>query len=156
MKKSIVLLLLVSCLLLSSLSYCGKASGQSVIAPPIEWQSTMGGFKVAQTYDGGYILFGSGRVSQLNSFGEVEWTQTYSYEFHSGDQCSDGGFVLAGNTVLVKTDENGLIQWERNFEESGFLIGFRAVQQSSDGDYVLAGWRTPDGVNNDDFFSNKN
>jgi hypothetical protein len=59
---------------------------------------------------------------------------------------------MVGVTSLVKTDGTGVIQWERNYEESGYYVVLRSVQQSNDGGYVLAGWRIPDGVNNDDFY----
>ncbi len=151
MKQRFVLLLLVCSLLFFPILSIKQTSAKSIVAPPIEWQSTVGGFKVEQTSDGGYILFGSGRLTKLDSFGALEWTQTYSTEFHSGDQCLDGGYVLAGSHSFLKTDETGAIQWERNYEEEGFSNSFKAVQQSSDGGYVLAGLRVPFGVNDDDF-----
>jgi hypothetical protein len=147
----IFLLILISSSVIS-LNFIEQAYGQPIVAPPIEWQSTYRGFKVEQIVNGDYILFGSNRLTKLDSSGELIWTATYSTVFWSGDQCSDGGYVLVGDTSLVKTDGTGVIQWQRTYEEAGFLIRFRSVQQTSDDGYVLAGWRIPDGVNNNDFF----
>jgi len=90
-------------------------------------------------------------LNKIDSTGDIQWSKTYSVGLNSGDQTTDGGYILAGDKSLIKTDENGVIQWEHNFEENGFLINFSAVQQSNDDGYILAGWRLPEGVNNDDF-----
>ena len=135
MKERIVLLLLICSLLFVQIVDIKQVIGQSIVAPAIDWQSTYGGFKVEQTSNKEYIIFGLKRLTKLDYLGELEWTQTYSIEFYSGDQCSDGGYVLAGGTSLVKTDETGVIQWEHNYEENGFLIRLVAVKQTSDGCY---------------------
>jgi len=153
MNLRIVLLLLVCSLLFLSILYFEQVSGQSVMAPPIEWRSQGSGFAVKQSSDGGYILFGKSGLNKVDSMGDIQWSKSFSVEggLNSGEQTSDGGYVLVGYNSMIKTDEVGGIQWEQNYEEVGFSDSFMAVQQSSDGGYVLAGWRVPIGVNDVDF-----
>ncbi|HYV92291.1 MAG TPA: MopE-related protein [Chitinophagales bacterium] len=90
-----------------------------------QWDKTFGGTSedyetvVQQTSDGGYILGG------------------YSSSGISGDktQASQGGI----DYWIVKTDANGNKQWDKRFGGSSddLLWG---LQQTSDGDYILAGY----------------
>jgi hypothetical protein len=134
----------------------------------IEWNKTYGGlvadyaFPVITTIDEGYIIvgrtesFGSGAsdmwVVKTNSFGEVEWNQTYGgINPDSGDDViatSDGGYALVGGTEsygagasdmwLVKTNSFGEVEWNQTY---GGINEDRAssVITASDGGYILAG-----------------
>jgi parallel beta-helix repeat protein len=85
----------------------------------------------------------------------VEWSKTYGGPSGDGPglsnalvQTSDGGYVMAGATAsfedpdgdfwLVKTDVDGNMQWNRRYGTSGNDAG-RAVVQTSDGGYAIAG-----------------
>jgi len=127
------------------------------------------GYSAQQTTDGGYIIAGvtdsygagSGDVYLIktDSAGNLLWQKTFGGsdydEGSSVQQTSDGGYIIAGNTssfgpadmvvktnvYLVKTDSNGNSRWEKTF---GFATdreyGF-SVQQTSDGGYIIAGYR---------------
>ena len=152
MKKRNVLFFLVSSFLFLSISYFEHASGQSVVAPPIEWESQGSGFSVKQTSDGGCILFGDKQLVKVNSMGDIEWSQPFLISLNSGELTSDNGYILSSSSSIIKTDEIGNIQWERSFEEPDISYTFKSVKQSNDGGYVLAGWSVPIGINNNDFF----
>lgn len=91
----------------------------------IQWQRCLGGsdqdeaYDVEQTLDGGYILAGSTRSND----GDVS-------ERRAG---------MGTDFWVVKLDEEGKIQWQRRL--GGFFYdGARAVEQTSDGGYIVAGW----------------
>lgn len=180
MKQRILLFILVTSLLFSSFSYFEKASGQSDVAPPIDWTKTYGGTGsqsasvIQQTSDGGYALFGTSGVNgclvKVDSIGNIQWNKTFSksgYEvrINAGQQTIEGGYMLAGgipnteevagmgygDAILYKTDSVGNVQWEKIFGGSGHQH-FSSAQQTSDGGYILAGSWVPSGVNNADFY----
>ena len=91
----------------------------------IQWQNTIGGssidelHSIRQTNDGGYILGGSSKSNI------------------SGDKTenSQGGW----DYWIVKTDSFGVIQWQNTIGGIG-IDELRALQQTSDGGYILGGW----------------
>lgn len=132
------------------------------------WSRTFGGGSydlcrsVQQTSDGGYIMAGGTRsfgagdcdfwLVKTNANGDSLWSRAFGGAAddacYSAQQTSDSGYVLAGITRsfgmgradfwLVKTDANGDILWTAalggiDWEEC------HAVQQTSDGGYILAG-----------------
>ena len=82
----------------------------------------------------------------------TEWNKTYGGAGNDFFDCiiqtSDGGYALAGNTDsfgagdddfwLVKTDADGNMEWNKTYD-SGWTEDPRAVIQTSDGGYALAG-----------------
>ena len=153
----IALALLVSC---SSVAQSGDE----------QWNRTFGGsgwdvgFSVAQTSDGGYIVAGYTRsygaggndvwLIKTNSEGNRQWSRTFGGSDWDGAYCvaqtSDGGYIVAGYTRsydagaddawLIKTDSEGNEQWNRTFDGSGW-DGAYSVEQTTDGGYILTGWR---------------
>jgi hypothetical protein len=133
------------------------------------WDKTFGGsysdgaYAVQQTSDGGYILAGSTQsygagssdawLIKTDADGNKLWDKTFGGINSDGasavQQTSDGGYILAGSTNsfgadnydawLIKTDANGNKVWDRTFGGSG-MDGAYAVQQTSDGGYILAGF----------------
>ncbi|MBI2836765.1 MAG: hypothetical protein HYX75_00485 [Acidobacteria bacterium] len=133
------------------------------------WQYAYGGTSfdtvdsVQQTSDGGYILagrtesFGAGLQDawclKLDSAGKPTWQKTYGGSdldsVESVQQTSDGGFVVAGYTVsfgdggrsgwCLKLGTSGKISWQRTYGGVG-TEWFHAVQQTSDGGYIAAGY----------------
>ena len=82
-------------------------------------------------------------------FGGTDDDRAYSVQ-----QTSDGGYILAGPTKsygagsydfwLVKTDSNGNKEWDKTF--GGTFADFaHSVQQTTDGDYIIAGSTVPYG-----------
>ena len=118
---------------------------------------------VQQTSDGGFVLAGltqsSGAgssdawVLKLDGSGNVQWERTYggtgNDDAQSIHQTSDGGYVFAGRTDsfgqggpgdfwVVKLSSTGGIQWEMTYG-GACIEDAHAVQQTSDGGYVVAG-----------------
>jgi hypothetical protein len=124
-------------------------------------------YSVVQTDDGGYLCCGGRQMThrdtclqaaimKLDSEGRTVWIRNYGREnvhdyFSSACPTGDGGFVLAGitgcenwatrvtgNVYIVKTDGAGYILWDRIYGANQGEHA-RAVLQSRDGAYVVAG-----------------
>jgi len=133
------------------------------------WEKTFGGssedraYDVQQTSDGGYILagwtFSFGVVGddawliKTNANGNKVWEKTFAGDYNEWalavQQTSDGGYILAGSTSdygfdwehiwLIKTDANGNKIWDKTYALYRYNRAY-AVQQTSDGGYILAGY----------------
>ncbi len=106
------------------------AAPDTVMAQTIpQWDRDFGGNiweelnSVEQTDDGGYILAGFSSSSQNGDFMGT----------------SNG----SGDYWLVKTDEDGILQWEANYGGDGLERPW-AVQQTTDGGYIVAGYSPSD------------
>jgi hypothetical protein len=135
----------------------------------MEWNETyLGGliYSVVQTSDGGYALGGTAEslngdydfwLVKTDAQGIMLWNKTYggpdneaANSPNSLVETSDGGLALAGYTSifyeysdfwLVKTDELGNMQWDQTYGEAGDEQIYSLVE-TSDGAYVLAGYKT--------------
>ena len=155
--------------------------GQGVEPPATEWMQTYGGANsdiarsVVQTSDGGYLLagdtmsLGAGDLDfwlvKVDSAGNHEWNKTYGGPrpdvAHAITQTTDGGYALAGFTEsfgaagqdlwLVKTDIAGNLEWRIRYGGAGDEDA-RAVIETSDGGYALAGFTTSFGAGGEDFW----
>lgn len=134
----------------------------------IQWQKTYGGNgaegpgSIRPTADGGWIVagytssFGAGGldawVLKLNANGSVAWQKAYG---GSGDdtasyaeQTRDGGYIVSGSTTsfgsrdiwVLKLDSTGNILWQRSYDTGSSGEESRAVHQTADGGYVVAGF----------------
>jgi len=145
------------------------------------WEKTFGGsdddfaYAMQQTSDGGYILagytysFGAGMgdawLIKTDANGNKVWDKTFggrgADDADAVQQTSDGGYILAGSTFpllpvnagawLIKTDANGNKVWDKTFW-GGNLDYANAVQQTSDGGYILAGVTESFGAGSGDFW----
>ncbi|PMQ02381.1 MAG: hypothetical protein CBR30_01695 [Dictyoglomus sp. NZ13-RE01] len=132
------------------------------------WEKIFGGkyydvvSSIQQTSDGGYIVagytksFGAGGrdvyILKLDANGELVWQKTFGGwggdEARSIQQTSDGGYIVAGYTTsfgargsdvyILKLDANGELVWQKNFGGDSSDGAF-AIQQTSDGGYIVAG-----------------
>jgi len=148
--------------------------------PDTLWTRTYGGtnddyaYSVRQTTDGGYIVagwtdsFGAGSddfyLVKTNNQGDTLWTRTYGgsevEEAYSVQQTLDGGYIVAGTTnsfgagtddfYLVKTNSQGDTLWTRTYGGSAHDIAY-SVQQTADGGYIVAGYTSSFGAD-DDFY----
>jgi len=144
--------------------------------PNVEWDKTFGGSEynsgssVQQTGDGGYIIAGykgsyeTGEMDvwliKTDSKGNKDWDKALGGNGNdagsSAWQTSDGGYIVIGTTEsygageadvwLVKTDSTGNKEWDSTFGGSEDDSG-SAVQQTSDGGYIVVGntWSYGDG-----------
>jgi hypothetical protein len=134
----------------------------------LEWTRNFGGnsnesgYSLQQTADGGYIIvgytqsYGAGQADvyliKTDVSGITQWTHTYggtSNDYgYSVQQTSDGGYVIAGQTYsyglgesdvwLIRTDALGNQLWTHYYGGLEPEIG-RAVRQTADGGYIIAG-----------------
>lgn len=133
------------------------------------------GSSVQQTQDGGYVLAGTAQgksawLAKLDGNGDLLWDSTFGdpdimTEANCVRQTDDGGYILAGTKIthdeinsevkadkaiwLVKADENGDKTWSKTFGKYGDATG-RAVVQTFNGDYAVAGDTKYDDVQNSD------
>ena len=120
-----------------------------------QWNKTFpgdyGARSILKTADGGYI-FAERSLVKVDVNGSEQWAKTIGGTIYSIQGTSDSGYIGAGIILekpgsdhpdgwLIKVDSNGNEQWNRTFQGMGFCI-IESVQQTSDGGYVLAGYRT--------------
>jgi hypothetical protein len=133
-----------------------------------QWDRTFGGTlddganSISKTQDGGYIIAGwtesygkGGRdlwIVKIDSNGSREWSNVFGGPADESAkdimQTTDGGYIVAGDAQpvgeggkdfwLVKLDSRGEMEWNRTF--GGFMEeSARAVRQTLDGGYIIAG-----------------
>jgi len=131
---------------------------------------------LVQTNDGGYAMagwtssFGAGGLDvwlvKTDADGNVQWNKTYG---GTGDdtytvsivQTNDGGYAMASTTNsfgagqrdfwLIKVDALGIMQWNHTYGGSNTDFA-RALVQTSDGGYTIAGITASYGAGNQDFW----
>jgi hypothetical protein len=130
---------------------------------------------VVQSSDGGYAFAGNGKngfvLSKTDSQGVLGWKKTYTVSFMGSNggialgmvKTNDGGYALAGscasglygdnrnNAFLVKTSSSGTVQWTKTYGGVGIDYA-RAVVQTSDGGYAMAGSTSSYGAGDFDYW----
>lgn len=146
------------------------------------WSKTFGGSAydsagaVRQTSDGGYIVagtFSSGIAGQgydiylrkMDKSGKLLWEKHFGGKgnewVNSVQQTRDGGYIIASDTdsighgeddaYLIKTDKSGKKMWELTLGGTA-SDSAEAVQQTSDGGYIVAGDTESSGAGNRDIY----
>ena len=146
------------------------------------WTKTFGGdtdneygFCIQQTSDSGYIVSGVASsffdvagdmyLIKLNAAGDTIWTRTFGgngYEWGTFvQQTTDGGYIITGQTpafgaggfdaYLVKLNATGNLMWSKTYGGSSLEIG-SAVQQTTDGGFILTGQIDSYGAGAGDFY----
>jgi hypothetical protein len=148
-----------------------KSFGAKAFDPPNSERPTEHGRAIRETADGGYILAGHVKpapnpvgtdfaVMRLAGDGTPAWQRRYGNPGNQDDkayaveQTADGGYIVAGEGVpgdgknatlmVFKLDANGEIQLQKGYGEYDWWekrAGARAVQQTADGGYIVAGYR---------------
>lgn len=130
------------------------------------WSRTYGGrghekaTALIKTGDGGFAVagwtwsFDNIWLIKLTGNGIIQWQKSYGGFLYSTvidhmRETSDGGYVLAGQALdydersadywILRLDGDGEILWQRTYGESGSDV-VQAVQQTSDGGFVAAGY----------------
>jgi hypothetical protein len=131
---------------------------------------------VEETYDGGLIITGLNSSYSYDDYdvwlirtdadGDTAWTRTFGGSAADGGysvkQCSDTGYVVAGtagsgigpggnDVFLIKTDQSGSTEWIRAFGGASADEG-RAVDQTSNGNYLVGGFTNSFGAGGNDFY----
>ncbi|MHC4084613.1 MAG: right-handed parallel beta-helix repeat-containing protein [Planctomycetota bacterium] len=145
------------------------------------WSRTFGGIysdvgsSVQETSDGGFVItgytrsFGAGYIDvyliKTDKFGNEIWSKTFGgigtdYGW-CGGKTTDGGFIITGQTssfdarsddvYLIRTDENGSELWSRTFGGQRTDKG-RAVIETRDGGFIIAGTTTSFGTGSFDVY----
>jgi uncharacterized delta-60 repeat protein len=134
-------------------------------------------YSVQQTSDGGYIVAGTAGtnaayrfwVLKLNSTGSVTWQNMYGelpWGFsmaHSIQQISDGGYVVAGWAGteftpgrfgaafwVLKLNSTGSVTWGNAYGGNASSDVATAIEQTTDGGYIVAGSTWSFGAGNGD------
>ena len=144
------------------------------VAGNVQWSRTYGipgstvlGYSLTSTKDGGYVMTGLTNTSigqgsddvyvvRVDSTGNLLWTRTvggsgFDHRY-AVTQTKDGGFVIVGSTTsfcvtgcplypdvyVVKLDSAGNVQWTRTVGGANYEDGW-AVVETSDGGIVIAG-----------------
>jgi hypothetical protein len=103
--------------------------------------------------------YGDGWIVKLNSGGTIEWQKCLGGNgaggegFNSVQQTTNGGYIVTGTTTsndgdvsgnhgvddcwVVKLNSTGSIEWQKCYGGGGRDDG-NAIQQTSDGDYIIA------------------
>jgi uncharacterized repeat protein (TIGR02543 family)/uncharacterized delta-60 repeat protein len=145
----------------------------------VNWQHTSGGTNhdhirsMTLTSDGGCVVvgntasFGAGGydiwVLKISSTGTVDWQFTYggtgTEEGWAVQETSDGGYIVAGDTDsfgaggfdiwILKLDGGGTPIWQHTYGGTGGDRA-RAVQETSDGGYIVSGFTNSYGAGGND------
>lgn len=132
---------------------------------------------IQQTLDGGYIVAGEmdsfttlGKklwVLKLKPDGTIEWQKTYRGGNYDNTECIkqtlDGGYIVTGYTLslnpgnedinawVLKLRPDGTVEWQKTY--GGVYPDWaRAIQQTSDGGYVVAGFTVSFGAGVEDIW----
>ncbi len=146
------------------------------------WTRTYGGllqeigWAVKQTADSGYVIvgttenFGAGGLDvyliRTDANGDTLWTKTYGGAGNENDPSvditTDGGFIIAGVTgsfgagwgdvYLIRTDNNGDTLWTKVYGGSVGSDYAKAVKQTTDGGYIIAGTSWSFGITAEDYY----
>ncbi len=145
------------------------------------WDKTIGGsafdlaYSIQPTTDGGYIItgftrsYGAGNrdvyLIKTDANGDTSWTKTFggtaSDRAFSVQQTTDGGYIMTGSTLsygaggydvyLIKTDANGNQTWSKTYGGLSDDAGY-AVQQTTDGGYIITGYTVSYSVGGGDVY----
>lgn len=123
------------------------------------------GLSVTKTFDGGFIMGGYSNsfnayqkeesyIVKTDSLGNLQWQRTYSSlgleECYSIRKRLNGGYILTGTSdsanVLIESakirliDDYGNMIFETSYSPGQQTNGFRTVESTVDGGYILAGY----------------
>ncbi|MEI6816923.1 MAG: T9SS type A sorting domain-containing protein [Bacteroidota bacterium] len=125
-----------------------------------------------ETMDGGIIMTGTNIYTsdlifliKTNSTGDTLWSKEFGGANDDYGKCvrqtSDNGYIITGYTTssgaggkdifLIRTDSLGDTLWTKTYGGAGDEKGY-AVQQTSDGGFIITGYTNSFGIVNDDAY----
>lgn len=135
-------------------------------------------YSLEETLDEGFILtgetwssgvgYGDFLVIKLDAQGNVMWQRTYGQQnwdwAYSSKQAIDGGFVITGwsksfgsgkgDVLMLRLDINGNLLWEKIYMATERTVP-GAVEVTSDGGYLVAGYTDFPGTGDSDILAVK-
>jgi hypothetical protein len=147
----------------------------------VQWQKAYGGtgrdeFKsVQQTADGGFIAAGAAGpwsnhdflIVKMDASGNAQWQKAYGGDGRdvatAVKQMAEGGFVVVGYTFSFSTDPMPRDAWVMKLDASGKALwqktyggrggeSANSVQQTADGNYIVAGQTRSFGAGSNDIW----
>jgi hypothetical protein len=143
------------------------ANGDLLWSKTYDFGRLEAGYSVQQTTDSGYIIVGStyrpgpngeywyAYLIKTDALGNMLWSKIfgdggdYHSEAFSVQQTTDDGYILTGwiglspfcipEGYLIKTDASGGTLWTKRY--GGLYHIARSVQQTTDGSYIIVGYR---------------
>jgi hypothetical protein len=101
-----------------------------------------------KTADGGYILSGENGLVKIDSAGNVQWGQSYDFNFlYAAKQTLDGGYIACGgglvptsqnDYVVIRTNAAGDIIWSRYYEAGTYDEAY-TLEVTQDSMYIVGG-----------------
>lgn len=124
-------------------------SGAPVWQTTVGGNSSDGGYDIARTADGGYVVAGvtdsfadeGAWLVKVNATGHPVWNRTLDTSMPAGGRAivrtGDNGFAVAiENRQLAKVDASGMLEWTRSYD-IGRRGDFTDIARTSDGGFAV-------------------
>ncbi|MBU0509128.1 T9SS type A sorting domain-containing protein [bacterium] len=145
-----------SCVALAKVDSNGEVQWSTCISDPYSEP----GMSIAEGIDGriAVLIVGDAipssylRLACLTADGDSLWVQSFGspgiYKGGAVVSTSEGGFLTVASenyqAYIAKTDGEGIVQWNNSFGAGNLAERLNAVNETADGDFIVAGTQTRD------------